>query len=145
MRLSVHTDYGLRILIALASVTDRLMTIEELAQRHRISRNHLMKVANSLVTLGLVEGVRGRSGGLRLARDAASIRMGTVVRSMETDLQLVDCLGDKSAACVFSGVCGLTGMLRRAMDAFFDELDRLTLADLVRTPAALRGRLGIAA
>jgi Rrf2 family nitric oxide-sensitive transcriptional repressor len=104
-----------------------------------------MKVAQSLVALGLVRSVRGRRGGLVLAREPGAIRMGSVVRGLETDLELVACLGDRAATCVLSGACGLTDALRNAIEAFLAELDRLTLADLVATRPAVHRRLAIAA
>lgn len=145
MKLTSHTDYGLRILMALAVIDDRLVTIEELADRHRISRNHLMKVAQSLVALGLVKSVRGRGGGLTLAKDPAAVRMGDVIRSLEADMQLVSCLGDGPATCILSGACRLTGALRSAINAFFAELDRLTLSDLVVNRRVMRERLAVSA
>ncbi|KPH80375.1 MULTISPECIES: Rrf2 family transcriptional regulator [Bosea] len=145
MRLTAHTDYGLRMLMALAVSSDRLVTIEEIADRNRISRNHLMKVAQSLVGLGLVRSVRGRGGGLTLARDPATIRMGTVARALEADMDLVACLGDEPATCIFSGACRLTGVLRQALDAFFAEMDRLTLAELTQNRSELRERLALSA
>ncbi len=145
MRLTMHTDYALRVLMALAVTGDRLMTIEELAKRHRVSRNHLMKVAQHLVSLGLVAGVRGRNGGLSLAKPASAIQMGFVVRVLETDQQLVACLGDDAASCVFSGACRLTNMFSKALEAFFRELDTLTLADLVQNRTAIQSRLSLVA
>jgi len=145
MRLTTHTDFALRVLMALAVAGDKLMTIEDLASRHRVSRNHLMKVAQNLVSLGLVNGVRGRRGGLSLAKNASDIRMGAVVRALETDQQLVACLGDDTASCVFSGACRLTGMFGKALEAFFHELDTLTLADLVQNRTAIQTRLQLVA
>jgi Rrf2 family nitric oxide-sensitive transcriptional repressor len=145
MRLTSHTDYGLRVLMALAVNDDRLITIEALAELHKVSRNHLMKVAQSLVALGLVKSVRGRRGGLTLARDPETIRVGAVVRGLETDMELVACLGDRAATCVLSGACHLTGALRKALEAFLAELDRLTLADLVAGRSAFHPRLVMAA
>ena len=145
MRLTSHTDYGLRILMALAVNDDRLITIEALADLHKVSRNHLMKVAQSLVALGLVKSVRGRRGGLALARAPQAIRMGAVVRALETDMNLVACLGEQPTTCVLSGACRLTGALRDAIEAFLAELDRLTLADLVAGRPALHRRLVLAA
>jgi Rrf2 family nitric oxide-sensitive transcriptional repressor len=144
MRLTAHTDYALRVLIALVALRgEQRVTIQDLARRHRVSANHLMKVVRRLVQLGLVRGARGRTGGLTLAVPADQIRMGKVVRSLETDTQLVACLGDDTAAsCVFTGVCGLTGALRGALDAFFTELDRMTLADLAQPREVLQERLG---
>ena len=143
MRLTSHTDFALRLLMSLAVMEERLVTIEELAIRHRLSRNHLMKVAQTLVSLGYATGVRGRSGGLKLARPASSIRMGEVVRAVENDTRLVECLGDGPITCILSGACLLTRSMDRAMEAFFASLDELTLADLVAPRLTLRQRLGV--
>ena len=144
MRLTTHTDYGLRVLMSLAVIGDRLATIEELAERHRISRNHLMKVVHTLVSLGVVKGVRGRKGGVALAVQPEDIRIGRVVRMLEEDMELVACLSKEPAGCVLIGSCRLTNALRGAIDAFFAELDRLTLADLVVNRSAIQTRLEIA-
>ncbi|MFC1460486.1 RrF2 family transcriptional regulator [Microvirga arabica] len=143
MRLTSHTDFALRLLMSLAVVEERLVTIEELAKRHGLSRNHLMKVAQTLVSLGYVTGVRGRAGGLKLARPVSSIRMGEVVRALEDDTALVECLGDSPSTCILSGACMLTRTMDRAREAFFASLDEVTLADLVAPRLALRQRLGI--
>lgn len=145
MKLTTHTDYGLRVLMALAVMEDRVVTIEELADRHRVSRNHLMKVAQTLVRLGLVKSVRGRSGGLRLAKDPSAVRIGEVVRALETDMALVSCMGSGQPACVLTGICRLTSALQSAVEAFFAELDRLTLADLAAAGAVMRRRLELVA
>jgi len=143
MRLTSHTDFALRLLMSLAVVEERLVTIEELAKRHRLSRNHLMKVAQTLVSLGYVTGVRGRAGGLKLARPAPSIRLGAVVRALEDDTALVECLGDGPSTCALNGACLLTRAMGRAREAFFASLNEVTLADLVAPRLALRQRLGI--
>lgn len=132
MKLTSHTDFGLRVLMSLAVIPDRLTTIDYLSERHRLSKNHLMKVVQSLVHAGFVEGVRGRNGGLRLARAPTEIRIGDVVRSLEEDLALVPCLGDAEASCILVGTCSLTAAMGRALQAFFAELDTVTLADLAR-------------
>ena len=143
MKLTTHTDYGLRVLMTLAVLNDRVVTIDELAQRHRVSKNHLMKVAQTLVRLGYVKGMRGRAGGLRLAQTPADIRMGAVVRALEDDISLVACLGEGPSSCVLAGACRLTRALAQALEAFFAELDKLTLADLVGTAPVMRERLGL--
>ncbi|KAB0266812.1 RrF2 family transcriptional regulator [Microvirga brassicacearum] len=143
MRLTSHTDFALRILMSLAVMEERLVTIEELAKRHKLSRNHLMKVAQTLVGLGYVTGVRGRVGGLKLAKPASTIRMGKVVRDLEGDTRLVECLGDGPFTCILNGACLLTRSMDRAADAFFAELDQVTLAGLVAPRRTLRQRLGI--
>jgi Rrf2 family nitric oxide-sensitive transcriptional repressor len=143
MRLTSHTDFALRLLMSLAVVTERLVTIEELARRHGLSRNHLMKVAQTLVSLGYVTGVRGRTGGLKLARPAFAIRMGEVARALEDDTALVECLGNGPSSCILNGACLLTHTMGRAREAFFASLDEVTLADLVAPRLALRQRLGV--
>lgn|SRR6478609_6967152 len=141
MKLTAHTDFGLRILMSLAAAPERLMTIEDLASRHRLSRHHLMKVAQSLIHAGFVVGVRGRSGGLRLAQELEAIRVGDVVRALEDNMALVACLGEDPASCVLSGICRLTGVLGRALAAFLAELDAVTLADLAAQRQTIRNRL----
>jgi Rrf2 family transcriptional regulator, nitric oxide-sensitive transcriptional repressor len=136
MRLTVFTDYALRVLLVLASRTDHLMTIADISSAFGISEAHLMKVTHTLGKTGWVETVRGRNGGMRLATDHRKLRLGQVVQMLETDFALVECLGEANQ-CVLSGACGLERALLLARDAFFAELDRYTLADLVNTSPAL--------
>lgn len=137
MRLTRYTDFAMRTLLYLAARPDRLCSIAEVARAYRISENHLMKVVNDLARAGYVASVRGRGGGVRLARPAEEINIGRVVRHTEGDIQLVDC-GD----CVISPACALTGALGRALGAFFAVLDGYSLADLALSPAAARALLG---
>ena len=134
MRLNLQSDYALRLLTHLAIHHDRLVTVAEVANRFRISQNHLMKVAHLLGRAGFIETVRGRSGGLRLAGDAATIRVGDVVRQMEGDIHLVECFAAESDGCLISGACRLKGVLHEALEAFLAVLDRYTLADLSVNP-----------
>ena len=126
MRLKGYTDYALRVLMHLAATPDRLSSIGEMARTHRISHNHLMKVVQDLRKQGLVDAVRGRTGGIRLGRPADQIRIGEVVRHTEGGFDLVDC-----ESCVIARACSLTGALREALAAFMAVLDGYTLADLV--------------
>lgn len=142
MRLTVHTDYSLRLLMCLALEPGRRMTIAEVAARYRISRHHLMKVAMNLANAGFVEASRGRHGGLRLARPPAAIMLGEVVRAVEEDLALAECFDRTGNTCVVSRACSLKGVLQEALAAFLGVLDRSTLADLVAPAgAASLGRL----
>lgn len=138
MRVTLHTDYALRVLMLLAAEPDELHTIEEISTRYAISRNHLMKVAQTLVQGGFVEGLRGRSGGLRLRRKPRDINLGAVVRTTEDGFDLVECFDRERNSCVISPVCGLKGPLEEALAAFLRVLDRYTLADLVKNPGKLR-------
>ena len=130
MHITLHTDYALRVLIYLASNDERLPTIQEISERFDISRSHLMKVVNQLIRNGFVEGIRGKGGGLRLARPPAGIGIGDVVRKMETDLSLVECFTDTSR-CLLTASCRLKGVLNTALEAFFASLDQVTLAEVL--------------
>lgn len=143
MRLTVYTDFSLRMLMYLALKDDGLATISEIAQRYGISKNHLMKVAHQLGVAGYVETVRGRSGGLRLAKPMEEIGLGEVVRHTEPDMTLVPCFSEAAEPCRIAPCCGLRGALSRASDAFFDVLNEYTLADLVKPRAPLRNLLAI--
>ncbi|MHB1667114.1 RrF2 family transcriptional regulator [Thiomonas sp.] len=130
MRLTQFSDYALRVLMYAAEHPERLVTITELADFHRISRSHLTKVVVHLAGSGYLQSVRGRGGGLRLAREAASIRIGEVLRGTEEDFRLVECFDRRTDACVLTPHCRLACGLHAALDAFFQSLDGLTLADL---------------
>jgi Rrf2 family nitric oxide-sensitive transcriptional repressor len=138
MRLTLHTDYALRLLMLLAMEPADLHTVEEVARRYGISRNHLMKVTQTLVQAGFIGSLRGRGGGLRLKRSAESINLGAVVRSTEDSFALVECFDRERNACVVSPACGLRGPLDEALRAFLAVLDRYSLADLIRNPVSLR-------
>jgi len=126
MRLTRFTDYALRVLLYLGARPDRLCSIAEIAAAYGISQNHLMKVVSDLGQAGLVASTRGRTGGIRLARPAAEINVGSVVRRTEAGTDLADC-----GHCVIAPACGLTGVLAEALAAFLTVLDGYTLADLL--------------
>ncbi|HLF58649.1 MAG TPA: Rrf2 family transcriptional regulator [Alphaproteobacteria bacterium] len=136
MRLTRLTDYSFRVLIFLAANEGRHATIREIAARYNISRNHLMKVANLLARHGFVRAMRGRGGGLALARAPEEIGLGDVVRRLEDDFAVVACMGD-GGACRIESACALKPLLSKAVGAFLDVLDGATLADLVRQPKVL--------
>jgi len=136
MRLNLQTDYALRLLMHLAINTEKLSTIADVAMRYNISKNHLMKVAHVLGKENIIETVRGRAGGLRLAQTAEKIVIGDVVRLMEGDLDLVECFG--SGACFIAPTCRLKGVLREALEAFLNILDQYTVEHLVQKNKILR-------
>jgi Rrf2 family transcriptional regulator, nitric oxide-sensitive transcriptional repressor len=130
MRLTVYTDFALRTLMYVAINPDPLPTIAEIAESYRISKNHLMKVVYELGQAGYLETVRGRNGGLRLARRPEDIRLGEVVRTTEPDMALVPCFEPLGAACAILPACKLRAALHEAAAAFLQVLDGYTLADL---------------
>ena len=131
MRLSEYTDYTLRVLMYCARHLQRLVTISDLAEQHGLSKGHLMKVVNDLARQGLIETTRGRGGGLRLSKHAATIRIGDVVRAPETDFRLVECFDPTTNQCTLTPSCRLKGLFNAALGAYFKELDGMTLADIV--------------
>ncbi len=145
MRLSTFSDYSLRVLLYVALRPGERPTIEEIATAYGISRNHLMKVVRTLGQLGHLTTIRGRGGGLRLARPPEDINLGEVLRGTEQDCTVVECLGDGPINCPLSGACRLTGMFGEALGAFFGTFDRYTLADALTGPEVLARRLGIPA
>lgn len=135
MRLTVHTDYALRLLMFLGAHREELVTIQEVSDAYGISKNHLMKVAHQLGLLGYIETVRGRGGGLRLAVDPEDIPLDELVRETEEDFALVECLDSTRNQCAISKACLLQGIVSEATEAFLETFSKYTLADLlVNTP-----------
>ena len=130
VKLTRYTDYSLRVLLYLGAKGDRLSSIADISRAYAISQNHLMKVVNNLVQTGYVSSVRGRFGGIRLARDPAEISIGALVRQTEDGFKLVDCVD-----CIIAPACVLNGALDEAVDAFMAVLNRYSLADLGSIPA----------
>lgn len=143
MRLTVYTDFSLRLLMFLA-VNPGASTIGAVADAYAIPKNHLTKVAHQLGRAGYVATARGKGGGLRLARPAAAINLGEVVRACEPDMALVPCFEPMCGSCPIIPACGLRGALYQARAAFMAVLGRYTLADLTAQDAELQGLLGMA-
>jgi Rrf2 family nitric oxide-sensitive transcriptional repressor len=133
LRLTLFTDYAMRVLMHLAADPDRQSSVGEIARDFAISRNHLTKVVHGLARAGYIASARGRGGGIRLARPAEEIVVGEVVRRTEDGFQLFDC-----GACLIAPACGLTPVVSEALAAFLGVLDRYTLADLVVRNDAMR-------
>jgi len=130
MRLAEYTDYTLRVLMYCAAHPEQLVTIGELAERHGVSKNHLMKIVNDLARQGVLETTRGRGGGLRLLKDPATIRIGDVVRASETDFRLVECFDAGTNLCTLSPTCRLKQLFDTDLQAYFEALDGATLAHI---------------
>lgn len=137
MRLTMQTDYALRMLIRLGVHTNRLVTIRETASIYQVSKNHMMKVAHRLCLEGFVVTVRGNGGGLRLAKRPSEINIGDVVRCMETDFSLVGCFDPRCEECRITSACLLRSALQKALRAFLETLDEYTLQDLLVTKPLL--------
>lgn len=137
MRLTSFTDYGLRMLMRLASAPDRAFSTTELALEFGLPRNHLSKIMQRLAQGGIVATRRGGGGGAMLARPAQDIRLGALIRLLEEGQSLVNCFNPVGGDCSITGSCRLKARLRSAEAAFLSDLDRSTLADIaLPEPAA---------
>lgn len=134
MQLTSFTDYSLRVLVFAAAHDDRRCRTAEIATTFDISRHHVVKVVNALARLGYLETVRGRDGGFTLARPAADIGLGEVVRRTEGAMTVVECFAPATNTCPLMPACGLSQVLGDALTAFLGVLDRHTLADLLAEP-----------
>ena len=129
MRLTQHTDYGLRLLMYVALKNGQRCTIREAAESFAISRNHLMKIASLLQHHGVLNATRGKGGGLQLAKPANSLRLGDLVQTLEPDMALAECLGENNQ-CVVTSQCLLIGVLSHALQEFLRSLNQYTLEDI---------------
>ena len=130
MRLTSFTDYGLRMLMRMASAPGQVVSTADLAEEFRLPRNHLTKIMQQLARGGIVETRRGGGGGAVLCRDASDIRLGDVVRLLEQGQALVECFGPDGGECTIDGCCRLKARLRHAEARFIEDLNRSTLAEI---------------
>jgi Rrf2 family nitric oxide-sensitive transcriptional repressor len=139
MRLTNYTDYSLRVLLYLAlKKENELSNIKEIADAYRISKNHLMKVIHELGKLGLIETIRGRNGGIRLAKHPAEINIGEVVAKTEDDFHIVECFRKDGNLCAITPACKLKHVLYEALQAFITVLKGYTLEDLIHNKDELK-------
>jgi Rrf2 family nitric oxide-sensitive transcriptional repressor len=138
MVLTRFSDYALRVLMFAALHRAKPFSINDVAQRYGLSKNHLAKVINRLVQTGHLQARRGRRGGVWLGRNPSEIRIGSLIRLTENNSPLVECFSNGSNRCRLTPACRLKGALANAVEAFYASLDEQTLADLVDNGAALR-------
>jgi Rrf2 family nitric oxide-sensitive transcriptional repressor len=131
MQLSLHADYSLRVLIYLGTHPERVVSTKEISAAYGISKNHLVRVVQTLGQSGYVRIAPGRGGGVILARNIHEIRLGEVVRATEPDLTLVECFDKKTNTCPIARSCALKHFLNAALDAFLVKLNEHTLADIL--------------
>ena len=139
MRLTDYTDYALRLLMHLGVHPGNFITVREIATIHGISRNHLTKIAHQLGVLGILNTLRGRAGGIQLARSPDQIMLGSVIRMTEPDFQMVDCFSEADTTCVLAGHCKLKGFLAAATAAYLHQLDQIPLSALLSSPEPALG------
>ncbi|GAA0436880.1 MAG: nitric oxide-sensing transcriptional repressor NsrR [Bacillota bacterium] len=144
MNLKKYTDYALRVLIFTGMKSDQeLATIKEISEVYTISQEHVRKVVHELVKMELIESVRGRHGGIRMAKPPEEINVGRLVRQLEADFVILECFDKGTNHCVISPGCTLKHVLNRALVAFFKVLEAYTLKDLIKNEEELRELMGL--
>lgn len=136
MKLTLYSDYSLRVLMYVAR-QDHRVQIDEIAKFYGISKNHLTKVVNNLATLGYIETTRGRGGGIRIKMAPEEINIGALIRKTEEHFNLVECFDRETNTCPIAGICGLQGVLGEALNAYLSVLDKYTLQDILFRKIAL--------
>ncbi len=131
MQLTSFTDYGLRSLMYLAAQPEKLCSVREIAEHYDISRNHLVKVVHRLSQLGYIHSTKGKGGGIKLAHDPATLKIGDLIRALEPGLGLVECFDPETNTCKITNICQLKHYLFEANTEFVATLNRHTLADTV--------------
>lgn len=134
MQLALHTDYALRVLLMLAANRGKRVTLNDIAQRYDISKEHLRKVVHHLAKLGIIDTFRGKAGGLELKQAPSTINIGELIAATEPQRPVINC---NAQPCILTSVCDLKSALAAAEHAFYDTLKRYTLADLCRQPHAI--------
>lgn len=130
MKLTLYSDYSLRVLMFLARA-ERRTQIDEIAKFYNISKNHLTKVVNNLATLGYIETTRGRGGGIILKMAAEDINIGKLIRKTEEHFNIVECFDRATNTCPIIDHCGLMSVLGEALTAYLKVLDQYTLKDIL--------------
>jgi len=144
VRLTIQSDFALRVLIHAGLQGDAPSRVRDIAARYRISQSHLTKVVWKLSQEGFLATAKGRNGGLRLSRPPREINLGAVLRATEDNGAFVECFG-RDGACVITPSCAARRMFREGLEAFLRVFDRYTLADLLSQETGLRAHLGLPA
>ena len=131
MQLTLHSEYALRVLLYLGTKPGRLCCTREISDAYGISKNHLVRVVQTLGAHGYLKLTPGRGGGTSLGKEPHMIRLGDVVRDAEPDMRLAECFDRRKNDCVLTPVCSLKPVLEEALNAFIASLNRYTLADLL--------------
>lgn len=143
MRLTKQSTYAVRALIYCAVNTGDLARVSEIAAAYTMSETFLFKLIKPLVTNGILETVRGRNGGIRLAKDAKDISLYDVIILTEDNFLLAECMLPDGSDCPIQDICQFNQALCEALEGFFDVLRKYTIQDLASNRAGLRERFGL--
>lgn len=134
MKIAASSDFAYRLLIYAATHSDRLITAKEVADAYGLSLNHIAKISKLLIQNGILQGQRGRGGGIRLAKEPDTIRLGDILDITEPHPTVIDCTNGISGPCILLPACTLKHILAEARQAFFNTLNKYTLHDIATKP-----------
>lgn len=143
MRLTKQTNYAIRLLMYCATNQGHLSRVSEIAAAYSVPEMFLFKILQPLVEHGMLETVRGRNGGVRLAKPASQITLFDVVRVTEDNFSMAECFNNDASECPLIDSCALNAALRKALGAFFDVLESFSIEDLIKGRPDMRSLLGI--
>ena len=135
VQLTLHSEYALRVLLYLGSRHGEIASTKEISSAFGISKNHLVRVIQTLGDAGYLHVIPGRGGGVSLAMEPSLIRLGDVVRKAEPNFRIAECFDAERNTCVIAPVCSLKPVLNEALNSFLTTLDRYTLTDLLANGA----------
>ena len=142
MRLTMRANLAMRVLMQCAVNHPKVIRAGDVAQACNASANHVAQVVSQLAGSGYLRTLRGRGGGIALGRPADTIQVGKVLHLIEREVPLAECMAGDQNTCPLCAVCRLKDALSRAMDAFYRELETVTLADLITDNDGLVAILG---
>jgi|SRR6516164_5889145 Rrf2 family protein len=140
MKISSQEEYGLRCLLRLAGADEgHSLTIPEIAAAEGLSHPYVAKLLAVLRQAGLIESVRGRAGGYRLAGLPGDIKLGSVLRVLGEPL--FDDPGycqrhagtEVDGNCVRHGACTLRALWQTLEQWMRHTLNQITLTDLLQS------------
>ncbi|HEY1172654.1 MAG TPA: Rrf2 family transcriptional regulator [Verrucomicrobiae bacterium] len=143
MNLTLFSDYSLRILMYAALNGGKQFSVDDVSNAYKLSRHHVAKAVNFLSQEGYLAAKRGRGGGILLGKAPSEIRIGQLLRRSEAGTPFIECFDVATNTCPLIKGCMLKGALFEAWNAFFDTLDKYTLADFVKRPERLQQALAI--
>jgi Rrf2 family nitric oxide-sensitive transcriptional repressor len=143
MRVTAYSNYALRTLMYAALKGDELSRVKDIAEAYNISKAHLVKCVHQLGQWGYLENYRGRNGGFKLAKPASKITVGEVLRRTEDCFDLVECFVPEASTCPLTSFCELSVTFHKALAAFLDVVDQVTVEDLVANRKKLAQSLNL--
>lgn len=131
MRFTERTDIAVRMLMQLALLKGRKISIDELVDCDVGHRSQIVAAIQELRKAGMIASASGRNGGIWIAQDPATIHIADIIQMFESDFHLTKCFSDPEA-CDFYPNCRFRSVLDEALERFFEPLRKTTVADLVR-------------